>query len=310
MRLVLFDDHRPGALAADGSVVVPIDDLVGADLPPRPQDRIVAVIERWPELRPHVEGRVAASRGVPIAEVRLRPPLPRPGKIICARANYREGSDREPWPMDAFLKSPEAVIGPGDTVVLPERQHTVFHHEAELAVVIGTRMTKVPASDVMRYVFGYTGFMDISARKGIGRPDGASFLGKSYDTFAPLGPVVVTADEIADPHALHVRYWVNGHLRHDYNTSDIEHGVPEFLEFVSSVMTLCPGDVVSMGTNHQQIGPVQHGDVCDLEIDGIGLLTVDVVDPLRREWPREIDQEIATRVRQSLVSPVKAGDSV
>ena len=301
MKLVLFDDYRPGVLAGDA--VCPVDDLLDLDASARPQDRMVEVIERFPELRPAMEARVAAGAGLSLAQVRLRPPLPRPGKIICARANYREGSDREPWPMDAFLKSPEAVIGPGDTVVLPERRHDVFHHEAELAVVIGKEATNVPAGAVMDHVFGYTGFMDVSARKGIGRPDGASFLGKSYNTFAPLGPAIVTPDEIPDPHVLQVRYWVSGELRHDYNTSDIEHGVPEFIEFVSSVMTLRPGDVVAMGTNHQQIGPLQNGDVAVLEIEGVGRLTVDVVDPLQRTWAREIDQEIATKVRRPLAAP-------
>lgn len=301
MKLVLFDDFRPGVLA--GEFVCPIDELLDLDRAAHPQDRIVDVIVRFPELRPAIESRVAAGATVALADIRLRPPLPRPGKIICARANYREGSDREPWPMDAFLKSPEAVIGPGDTVVLPERLHDVFHHEAELAVVIGKEASNVPADSVMDHVFGYTGFMDVSARKGIGRPDGASFIGKSYDTFAPLGPAIVTADEIPDPHVLQVRYWVNGEPRHDYNTSDIEHGVPEFLEFVSSVMTLRPGDVVAMGTNHQQVGPLQHGDLAVLEIERIGRLTVDVVDPLQRTWAREIDQEIATKVRQPLVVP-------
>lgn len=290
MKLVLFDDFRPGILDGDS-----VEALEVADLPPGPQDRMVDVMRRIGELR-------TTGDRLPLGEVRLRAPLPRPGKIVCARANYREGSDREPWPMDAFLKSPEAVIGPGDTVVLPERQHRVFHHEAELAVVIGEEMTDVAPERVMDHVFGYTGFMDISAREGIGRPDGASFLGKSYNTFAPLGPAIVTADEIPDPHALQVHYWVNDDLRHDYNTSDIEHGVPEFLAFISSVMTLCPGDVVAMGTNHQQIGPVQDGDVAVLEIDGVGRLTVNVTDPLHRVWPRQVDQGIATKVRQSLTA--------
>ena len=300
MKLVLFDDYQPGVL--DGDVVFPLDALFDLDPAMRPQDRIVDVIQRFPERRPTIESHLTTAASVPLAQVRLRPPLPRPGKIICARANYREGSDRAPWPMDAFLKSPEAVIGPGDTVVLPERLHDVFHHEAELAVVIGKEASNVPADVVMDHVFGYTGFMDVSARKGIGRPDGASFLGKSYNTFAPLGPAIVTADEIPDPHVLQVRYWVNGDLRHDYNTSDIEHGVPEFLEFLSSVMTLHPGDVVAMGTNHQQIGPLQDGDLAVLEIDGIGRLTVNVEDPLRRTWARELDQEIANKVRQSLAA--------
>ena len=295
MRIIFYDDFLPGLIADDGSVAA-ISSLSAHE---HPQDVLVELISRFDQMKEELEQASHRGGGMPLSDVRLRPPVPRPGKLLCARGNYRENSEREPWPLDAFLKSPDAVTGPGDTVRLPTRDHPVFHHEAELAVVIGTEGKDFPADEAMSHVFGYTAFMDVSARKGIGRKDGASFLGKSYDTFAPLGPCILTSDEMTDPHSLQVRYFVNDEPRHDYNTADMEHPIPNLLEFLASVMTLKPGDVVSCGTNHQQIGPLQHGDVARIEIEKIGEFFVDVEDPLKRVWERTIDQEMAHRVRQA-----------
>jgi len=296
MRVVFYDEFVPGLIADDGSVVR-IDRLRPGH--EHPQDVLVELITRFDDLRDDLEQVARRGGGIPATEVRLRSPVPRPGKLVCARGNYRENSQREPWPLDAFLKSPDAVIGPGDTVRLPAREHPVFHHEAELAVVIGAEGKDFGAGEAMAHVFGYAAFMDVSARKGLGRQDGASFLGKSYDTFAPMGPCVLTRDEVEDPHSLRVRYFVNDEPRHDYNTSDMEHPIPELLEFLASIMTLRSGDVVACGTNHQQIGPLQHGDVARIAIERIGEFSVTVDDPLRRSWARKIDQEMARRVRQA-----------
>ena len=296
MKLVLYNDFQPGVLADQR--VVDISQATANLAGGLPQEVMERIIATYNSRRPQFERREREGRGTPLSSVRLRPPLPRPGKILCAVGNYREGTGREAQPVDFFLKSPDAVIGPGDTVALPERQHTVFHHEAELAVVIGKRAHQVKASEAMGYVFGYTAFMDVSGRGGIGRSGSASFLGKSYDTFAPLGPCIVTADAIPDPHRLAVKYWVNGELRHDYNTSDMEHPIPELIEFASSVMTLLPGDVIACGTNHQGLGPLQDGDTGEIEIESIGRFAIHVVDPLKRSWPRGVDQAAAARVRE------------
>jgi 2-keto-4-pentenoate hydratase/2-oxohepta-3-ene-1,7-dioic acid hydratase in catechol pathway len=195
-----------------------------------------------------------------------------------------------------FLESPESVLAPGGTVVLPNHPATIFHHEAELALVIGTRSKDLPADErALAALAGYTCGLDVSAR-GMGRM-GPSRMGKSFDTFTPLGPSIVTTDEIADPQDLNVTLTVNGELRQEYNTSDMEYTVVEVLAFISSYMTLVPGDVLLCGTNHQGLGAMQDGDQISMTIAGVDTLEVNVRDPQGREWPRGIDQEMANRVR-------------
>ena len=113
-------------------------------------------------------------------------------------------------------------------------------------------------------------------------------MGKSFDTFAPLGPCIVTANEIADPNDLHVRFWASGELRHDYHTNDMEHPVPELVEFATTIMTMHSGNVIACGTNHEGLGALQDGDVAEIEIDGIGRMAVNVTDPLKRNWERGV----------------------
>jgi len=138
-------------------------------------------------------------------------------------------------------------------------------------------------------VFGYTGMIDVSAR-GEGRRTwkAGSWLGKSFDTFAPIGPCIATADEIPEPNAVHVQFWVDGQLRHNYNTDDMEHLVPELVEFASTIMTLNSGDLIACGTNHEGLGPLQDGEVVDFEIHGIGRMRLSVRDPLKRSWEKGI----------------------
>ena len=164
-----------------------------------------------------------------------------------------------------FMKNPDAVIGPGDTIVLPE--FTVpwaFMHEAELALVIKGPAKMVKAKDWKSAVFGYTALIDVSAREQGRRTWPAtpltSWLGKSFDTFAPIGPCIATADEIKDPNDLIVRFWNDGQLRHNYNTDDMEHRVPELVEFATTVMTMNSGDLIACGTNHEGLGALQDGE--------------------------------------------------
>ena len=165
----------------------------------------------------------------------------------------------------------------------------MFHHEAELALVIKGPAKHVRRADWRSAVFGYTCLIDVSAR-GEGRSTwrARSWMGKSFDTFAPLGPCIVTADEISDPNDLDVRFRVSGQLRHDYNTGDMEHRVPELVEWASAIMTLNSGDVIGCGTNHEGLGPLQDGDRAEIEIAGIGRMEVNVSDPLQRSWERGV----------------------
>ena len=295
MKLVFFNDFRLGVIQ-DSGVVDAMDAFEGLQFR-RPQDLIEEVITRWDELKPKIEAAVRNKDGVPLDSVRLRPPVPRPSKLICAAVNYLEFGQREPAILDAFLKSPSGVIGSGDTCELPPVAASVFHHEPELAFVVGKTATNVTQEEAMSYVFGYCNFLDMSARGLQGAVGNSFFLGKCWDTFGPMGPALVTADEIPDPHNLQIRLWNNDDPRHDFPTSDMAHKIPELISEFSKITTLEPGDVVATGVNHQQIGAVQDGDVIRMEIKELGpSLVIRISDPSHREWPRGIDKEMADRV--------------
>jgi 2-keto-4-pentenoate hydratase/2-oxohepta-3-ene-1,7-dioic acid hydratase in catechol pathway len=308
MRIAAFDEGNLGVIG-DDETVVDITDLVRQYDPLGPADFLPDVISHFPELQPELERRVASGGGIPLAGVRLRSPLTRPAKIICLMGNYREGTDRPLQILDLFFKSPEGISGPDDTVVLPPHQANIFHHEAEVAVVIGREAKDLRDAEAMDAVFGYVAFNDVSAR-GLGRSGINSFLGKSFDTFAAFGPWIVTKDEIPDPQALHIAVDVNGERRQDYSTSDMERPVPELLTYISSVTTLHPGDVICCGTNHQGLGSMQDGDAVETTVSGIGSFTIHVRDEHQREWQRGIDREAGERVKaaaQHPVAPVAGG---
>jgi 2-keto-4-pentenoate hydratase/2-oxohepta-3-ene-1,7-dioic acid hydratase in catechol pathway len=289
MKLALFQkntDVVPGVITERGVVDI-------ADLVPRgatPQQTMTGIIDGFERLRGALERRAKEGDAVPLDKVQLRPPLPRPGKILACIANYWEHGALAPRALNMFLKNPDAVIGPGDTIVLPEfTEPWIFMHEAELALVMKGPAKMVRQDDWKSAVFGYTGMIDVSAR-GEGRRTwkAGSWLGKSFDTFAPLGPCITTLDEIPNPNDVLVRFWVDGQLRHNYNTDDMEHLVPELVEFASTLMTLNSGDVIACGTNHEGLGPLQDGEVVDFEIQGIGRMRLDVRDPLKRTWEKGI----------------------
>ena len=285
MKLLFFDDFRLGVLTGD--TVVDVSAVVEGVPHTGPHDLINGLIARFADYRGRLEEAAARGQGVPLSSVRVRPPVPRPANIVCMAVNYMEdGTRTEPAPINAFHKTPNAVIGAGDTMVLPDVPATIFEGEAELAAVIGRRASGVSASDAMSHVFGYVNFIDGSAR---GLPPAANsfYQMKSRDTFAPLGPILVTADEVPDPHALQVRLWVNGVLKQDFNTSDMAHQIPRCIEWISAIHALDPGDVVATGTNHRGLSAFQDGDLVELEIEGLGQLHIRVRDDLHRTWDRE-----------------------
>jgi 2-keto-4-pentenoate hydratase/2-oxohepta-3-ene-1,7-dioic acid hydratase in catechol pathway len=257
---------------------------------------MVNIITSWDSLKPKLESRVSQASGVPLASVQLRAPMPKPGKIMCMAANYRENTDKPALPIDGFLVSPEAAMDPGGTTVLPPYDFTICHHEAELVAVIGKKGRHLSQADAMGYVFGYTAGVDVSARGLWGR------LSKAFDGFKPLGPCVVTADEIGDPHKLQVKLSVDGQLRQDYNTADIGHPTAECLEWWSSIVTILPGDLLFVGTNHQQLGPLQDGETAEMGIEKIGSFTFHISDPKKRTWPKGIDRSVGESVRGRLTA--------
>jgi 2-keto-4-pentenoate hydratase/2-oxohepta-3-ene-1,7-dioic acid hydratase in catechol pathway len=251
-----------------------------------PQDVIRGVIEKWSTYKGKLAAAAKKGKGKPLAKVKLRPPLPNPENIVCMAVNYMEdGTLAEPAPINAFMKSPNAVIGDGDTMVLPDLGATIFEGEAEIAVVIGKRASHVKAADAMKYVFGYTNFIDGSAR-GVVPPGNTFYQMKSRDTFAPIGPYIVTKDEIKDPQKLQIKLTNNGTVYQNFNTDDMAHKIPRCIEWVSSIHALEPGDILATGTNHRGLNPFMDGDKIELTVEGCGTLHIKVRDPLKRTWAR------------------------
>lgn len=304
MRIVAFDDARIGVIASDETAVA-CNDLLEPYQPLGPEDLLPDLISHFTALRPEVERRIAAGGGKPLGDVQLHSPLTRPSKIICLMGNYREGTDRPLQILDLFFKSPEAIAGPGDTVVLPPHRANIFHHEAEIAVVIGREAKDLTEAEAMDAVFGYVVYNDISAR-GLGRSGINSFLGKSFDTFALFGPWIITKDDVPDVRNLHITVDVNGERRQDYSTADMERPIPELLPYISAVTTLRPGDVICCGTNHQGLGSVQDGDAMITAISGIGSYSVTIQDEHDRSWQRGIDHEAGARVKAAAQHPAAA----
>jgi 2-keto-4-pentenoate hydratase/2-oxohepta-3-ene-1,7-dioic acid hydratase in catechol pathway len=305
MKLLYFDDFKLGVVK--GETVVDVSAVV-KDIPHiGPHDLINGLIARFGEYRKRLEDAAQRGQGVALDRVRIRPPLPRPTTIVCMAVNYMEdGTRTDPAPINAFLKSPSAIIGNGDTMVLPDVPATIFEGEAEVALVIGKRASNVKAADAMSYIFGYTNFIDGSAR-GLPPTGNTFYQMKSRDTFAPIGPYIVTADEIRDPHKLQIRLSVNGEVKQNFNTDDMAHKIPRCIEWVSSIHALEPGDVLATGTNHRGLSSFMDGDRIELETEGLGKLRIGVRDELKRTWARTTRLEWSEKKGEGPTTPQLTG---
>ena len=220
-----------------------------------------------------------------LAEVKFLAPIPRPPKFICVGLNYRDHARETgmeiPIVPTIFNKFTNVVIGPGAPIVLP-KVSTRPDYEAELAFVIGTGGRNISASDALDHVFGYTIVNDVSARD-YQMVTSQWLMGKTFDTFAPMGPWIVTRDEIADPHALDISLEIDGEILQQSNTRELVFGVPALIEYISSVVTLEAGDIVATGTpagvGFARKPPryLRAGDEVLIRIQGIGELRNPVI---------------------------------
>ncbi len=236
--------------------------------------RVVAWAEALPETDGHALWR-------PLDGVRLAAPLANPSKIICVGLNYhdhcREQDLDVPQRPVLFAKFPSTIIGPEDEITWPDDLSQQVDYEAELAVIIGRRGWNIPVDEAYEYVAGYTNLNDVSARD-VQVADGQWVRGKSFDTFCPLGPYLLTADEVPDPHDLRIRCWVNGELRQDSNTRELVFDVPRLVAYISRTCTLVPGDIISTGTpggvGVYRKPPIflKPGDVVEVEVEKLGRL--------------------------------------
>jgi 2-keto-4-pentenoate hydratase/2-oxohepta-3-ene-1,7-dioic acid hydratase in catechol pathway len=255
---------------------------------------LAEVVEAWPEAADRV-ARVSAISARPLAEVELLAPFPRPRRnVFCVGKNYREharefgtsgydasagasaGDEHLPDRPVVFTKPPSSVVGPGALIEPHPRVTAELDYEAELAVIIGPGGRDITAADAPRHVWGYTIVNDVTARDRQ-RDHKQWFLGKSLDTFCPMGPYAVTADEV-DGSALQVECRVNGELRQKATTADLVFGIPELIETISAGLTLEPGDVIATGTpagvgiGFDPPRFLRSGDLVEVSISGLGTL--------------------------------------
>ena len=282
MRLARYDDDRLGVVEGDRvlDVSAVLERLPALRWPLPLGDVLIARLE---DLRPEIARLAADAPAKPLAEVRLLSPVANPSKIIAAPVNYQKHLDEaradaaihhgaELKTIDhygLFLKANSALVGPGEGIRLrfPERRND---HEVELAAVIGREGSDIAAERALDHVVGYAIGLDMTVRG----PEDRS-LRKSIDSYAVLGPWLVTADEIADPGTLDLELTLNGELRQRSNTRHLIFDVPKLIAYASAAYTLYPGDVIMTGTP-EGVGPVVAGDVIEAEIEGIGRMTVEV----------------------------------
>ena len=268
MRLLTYhhkDETCAGLLFDDAVFPLPWPDLLGA-------------IQAGASA---IQAAAATSSPVRLHDVSILAPIRRPGKIIAIGLNYMdhclEQNLTPPERPTLFTKFSTAVISPGEAIRWDPTLTQKVDYEAELAVIIGRTARRVSVSAAYDYVFGYTCLNDVTARD-LQKADGQWVRGKSLDTFCPLGPMVVSADDLPEPHGLSIRTWVNDELRQDSNTGHLIHNVPALIAFCSAAFTLEPGDIITTGTPGG-VGVyrnpaifLQPGDRVAVEIETIGLL--------------------------------------
>ncbi len=274
MKIALFNSNKLGIVK--DNFLYDITHLVNWN-ENKPQESLVAFMKNFEELKPLIN--TSQTKSYPISDIALKAPIPKPGKIIAAPVNYylhqdemNEQFNNAEYTIEKlgfFLKSPSSIIGPNDIVKLPFRDRRT-DHESELAFVVGKQAKDVSRSEAHKYIFGYFALMDITVRGKEDRP-----WRKSFDTFTPIGPWIVTSDEIGNPNELDIKLWVNKDLRQSANTRDLIYDCYQFLEAASSVMTLEPGDILTTGTP-EGVGPILNEDQVRIQIDRIGEFSVSV----------------------------------
>lgn len=285
MRLVTFtdqnaQDYRVGVLITVDAVDFVVDiRQTGADLPCNMRSLLHALNGDFEALARVVRSAPAKFR-LPLSSVALGPVVPDPEKVLCIGLNYRdhaaETNHALPETPTIFAKYANTLIGSGESIRLPDNTSQV-DYEAELAFIIGRRAKNVAPEDALDYVAGYAAFNDVSARDFQLRTSQWT-LGKSFDTFAPLGPFLVTKEDVPDPHALRIRLSIGGEVLQDSNTANLVFRIPELLSHISSVMTLEPGDVIATGTpagvgfTRKPPRYLHAGETVRVEIDGLGVL--------------------------------------
>ncbi len=283
MRLVTYQSSAGPRVAGlrNGALV----DLNQAD--PQIPHCVKRLLAMGPEGLARAAEALARGQAMPLESARLLPPVPNPQKVICVGLNYadhaKEGGMPVPSEPVIFAKFPTAVAADGQPIVLPRLSREV-DYEAELVIVIGRGGRAIPAEQADAHIAAYCCGNDVSARDWqLRKPGGQWLLGKSFDTFAPFGPALVTADEVPDPHSLRIQLRLNGQVMQDSNTAQLIFSCQKLVSYVSGVCSLAPGDLIFTGTpsgvGFARKPPVflRPGDVVEVEIERLGVLRNPVV---------------------------------
>lgn len=284
MKLAAFNDYCIGVV--EGDQLYDVTGAVPEALNELPAQRMNWLIANWGQGKARVESLRQAAKAVPVSSVKLLPPSPSPSQMFAAPANYgkhlgelgaRSVTKRTAREQGFFLKAAGSLVGAGGVIALPKGSKRRFDHESELAVIVGRRAWHVPRAEAMQYVFGYACLIDGTMRIEPGVAEEERTMRKSFAGFTPLGPYLVTADEVANPQNLQNRLWVNGELKQEANTKDMIVGIAELIEMISSVVPLNPGDVIATGTP-EGVGPFAPGDTVRIAIESVGDMTLKIAE--------------------------------
>jgi 2-keto-4-pentenoate hydratase/2-oxohepta-3-ene-1,7-dioic acid hydratase in catechol pathway len=284
MKIASFDDFRVGVV--DGRTLYDVTDLLPTFLAELPRQRVNWLVANWSQVQARFSQFREAGTPLPLDSVTLLAANPAPQHVFAAPANYQRhigelgdravtAPGRSAREQGFFLKAPGSLVGAGSALQLPKGSTRRFDHESELAVIVAKEARNVPRERAMEYVFGYACLIDATMRIEKGVAEEERSMRKSFETFTPLGPWIVTADEVPSPGSLSNRLWVNGHLRQSANTADMIVGIAELIELASSVLTLQPGDVLATGTP-EGVGPFAPGDEVKIEIENVGAMSLRV----------------------------------
>jgi 2-keto-4-pentenoate hydratase/2-oxohepta-3-ene-1,7-dioic acid hydratase in catechol pathway len=280
MKIARFNGGKIGIVTGDR--IVDVTAICGVDTAEWPPVGMNRVIKNFATLRPKIEAALKTAPSEPLSGVRLETPIPWPHKLLAMPSNFRDHAAEmktngfgvaNSLPADEagfFMKSNASLIGPADTIVIPDRPGRTFHHECEMATIIGTGGNDIPLDKALDHVFGYACLMDITMRGA-----GERVMRKSFDTFCPVGPWITTADEVGAPDDIDMKLWVNGELRQHAVANQMIVGIREQIEMCSGVTKLEPGDIIASGTM-AGVGPLVPGDSVEIEIARVGKMKLGV----------------------------------
>jgi 2-keto-4-pentenoate hydratase/2-oxohepta-3-ene-1,7-dioic acid hydratase in catechol pathway len=279
MKIASFDQQRIGIV--DGDSLIDVTALAGGDQASWPPTAMLRFIASFDRNEPKLSEAMRSAKRMPLSQVKLNCPILWPNKVIAYPANYHDHisemktgtgliSTFNASGQGFFLKANSSLSGPLDPIVLPPLANREIHHECELAIVIGKGGRDIAPERALQHIFGYSCLIDVVVR---GKEE--RVMRKSFDSFCPMGPYLVTADEIPDYADIDLELSVNGELRQKANTRDLIVGVPEMIAMASSVMTLFPGDIIASGTP-AGVGRLKANDRVEIRIAGVGEMKLDV----------------------------------